>query len=187
MRIWYQSCTTIGSEEKWAAYQRALQDHIKTVVREDTEVHIHGTKVYTPAIDRYFFLEYFNTHSIIENAIRAQKEEFDVFALGCFLDSGFFEIQEAVDIPVAFSCQAALHVASILARRFLVVVPNQGLQVRVLERARFFGLHNRITACKVRPFEHEKLQIAINDIDAIWTEVEELVEGDSEAELLVPG
>ena len=187
MKIWYQSCTTIGSEKKWENYQNALKDHIKAVVRQDTEIHIQGTKVYTPAIDRYALLEYFNTHSIIENAIKAQEQGFDVFALGCFLDSGFFEIQDALDIPAIFSCQAALHLAGILARKFLVVVPNQGLKVRVKERARFFGLNKRIESCKVKPIEHEKLQIAINDIDVIRDELEQIVEEDCEAELLVPG
>ncbi|MEW6266273.1 MAG: aspartate/glutamate racemase family protein [Thermodesulfobacteriota bacterium] len=187
MKIWYQSCTALGAQEKLAGYQWALLKHIDRVKRPDTEVHVHGTRFYTPAIDGHYYLEYFNTGHIMENALKAQDQGYDAFALGCFLDSGFAEIQEILDIPVAFSCQAALHVASLLARKFLVVVPNKGLQARVIGKAGSFGLRERLVDCRVKRFEHEKMLKAIDDAGVILKELDELVEDDSDAEMIVPG
>lgn len=187
MKIWYQSCTTVGGDTQWKNYESALNVHLHRIVRPGGQIDIHGVRVSTPSIDRHHYFEYRNSFQVIENAIRAEREGYDVFALGCFLDSGALEVQEIVNIPVVFSCQNSLHLASLLSRKFLILVPNQGLQLRVKEKVRFFGLSERVTDCKVAEFEVPKLQKAFKDIDIIYKELEDKIDSASEAELIVPG
>ena len=187
MKIWYQTCSSIGSDAKWSRYERSLRAHIGSVVRNESEVHIQGSRFYTPAIDRYHYLEYWNARSIIENAVEAEKKGYDVFALGCFLDTGFREIQEIVDIPVAFSCQVALHMASMLVNKFMVLVPNNGLKERVVQKVTEFGFDRKLVSCTIKEFAHEKLQEAIEDVQPIWDELMEVTRGHADAELIVPG
>lgn len=187
MRIWYQSTTTIGREGQWGSYEQALKKHINRIVRKDTQIDIHGVKWRTDLIDQYFYFESLIIRQLIENAIRAKEEGYDVFAVGCYMDSGFLEIPEVIDIPVAFSCQASLNMASLLARKFAILVPNRKLQIRVKEMVRFHGLQERVTDCKVIEFEVEKLQKAFKDVSLVWEELSQVVESGSEAEMIVIG
>ncbi len=187
MKIWYQSCTTVGKDTQWENYEQALRSHINRIIRKGNQVDIHGVKVSTTAIDRFHYFEFLNTNQVIENAMKSQKEGYDAFALGCFLDSGFLEIEETVEIPVTFSCQTSLHLASLLAKKIVILVPNRGLQLRVKEKIKFFGLVERVIDCKVAEFEVEKLQKAFKDPSIIWDELNRIIETDSEAEMIVPG
>jgi Asp/Glu/hydantoin racemase len=187
MRIWYQSTTTIGRENQWGSYQQALKNHINKIVRKDTQIDLHGVKWRTDLIDQHFYFESLIIRQMIENAIKAKEEGYDVFAVGCYMDSGLLEIPEVIDMPVAFSCQASLSMASLLARKFAILVPNRGLQIRVKERVKFYGLQERVTDCKVKEFEVEKLQRAFKDVGLVLQELNQLVESDSEAELIVIG
>ena len=61
------------------------------------------------------YIQYLHLGQIVDNAIAAEREGYDVFVLGGMRDLGYSEIPDAVDIPVAFIGEATFRVASLLA------------------------------------------------------------------------
>jgi allantoin racemase len=57
-----------------------------------------------------------------EAAIRAEREGYDAVIMGCLFEPGVSAAKEQVQIPVIGDLEAALHVTSLLARRFSFVL-----------------------------------------------------------------
>jgi allantoin racemase len=124
MRIWHQSLTVLN---ELPAYQVLLDKHIKSIVRPDTEVVLHGMMPGTYATDfplseiQYPALAHYHFTQILNAAITAEKEGFDAFAM-CFLCGPLLtEIRSVVDIPVINYGETAFHFASFYGQKFGVV------------------------------------------------------------------
>jgi len=60
----------------------------------------------------------------IDAARQAQREGFDAVAMGCLDEPGVQGAKEALDIPVVGESEAAMHFASMVARRFSFLMPG---------------------------------------------------------------
>jgi len=116
-RIWWQSSTVIAGFPK---YRKAIELHGKKVLSPETKLEVHGVDQGTSEL-HYHYSAFLNTHQILENALRAQKEGFDAVAIGCGMDSGLDEAKEILDIPVLSLSETSMLIACMLGRKFSII------------------------------------------------------------------
>jgi len=125
MKIWHQSFTVL---EDLPAYRAAMEAHIRKVVRPDTQVEMHGQLPGTypsnyPGTD-LGYLALTSLHSLqwVLRAVEAERSGFDAYAMATIPNPLIREIRTLVDIPVVGYGEASYHVASMLGRRFGLLV-----------------------------------------------------------------
>jgi Asp/Glu/hydantoin racemase len=140
MRIWYQSSIPLGVDQAFSAYEQSLRRHCKEVARPDTLVDIRGTEVLSEKTESSRYIESLHVSHILKNAIRAEREGYDVFAMGCMLDPGFLEVREVIGIPVVFGAEVCFHLACVLAQKFALLGYNGAVLRRVSQQVEAYGL-----------------------------------------------
>ncbi len=120
MKIWYQSMVGIGFDPLWDEYGKTIKEQCQRVVRPDTVVDVHGVPVMMD-IDRYKCVMYYHAAQCLNNMLRAEKEGYDAFAIGCSFDVGIDEGREMLNIPVVALAHSNLHMASMLGELFAVI------------------------------------------------------------------
>lgn len=143
VRIWYQSTAPIGVDPEVNALQRALEERAKKFTGPTTQISFHGCPVNTPGRDTYLYSEYVHIRQIIDNAVRAEKEGYDAFAIGCGLDPGLWEIREITTIPVASMGESQYHFACLLGDKFTVMGHNPKVSYRIHQVIKKCGLDHR--------------------------------------------
>jgi Asp/Glu/hydantoin racemase len=127
-RIWHQSFTTLARVPE---YDASLREHIRKVVREDTEVVVHGTHPGThghrqgdgPSTDvGYAYFQAIHSHQFAYAAILAEEQGYDAFALATLPEPGLREIKSLVSIPVVGYGECAMNMAGHLGTRFGVLL-----------------------------------------------------------------
>src|SRR4051812_17670425 len=94
MKIWYQS---LFDGARLPAYFEGMRKRMKAIARPDVEVHLQGMPegVYggrTPAeVVVYPYIAALHAQLILDNALRAEAEGYDVFALGSVQDPAIEE------------------------------------------------------------------------------------------------
>lgn len=187
MKIWFQSATPLGTSLLWKPYEKALNKHVQEVARPGTKVDVHGVKISTPNFDRFLYFESLNTSQIINNAMQAEKEGYDAFALPCMLDPGFFELREILNMPVAFSLESACHVACMLAPKFALVAYDDILLRKVTEKVKQYGLGERLVPSGYFSTTLEALQRGFNDPEPIIKGVRKIAKmaAEQKADMLI--
>ena len=129
MRIWYQSLLDGG---RMPSYFEGLRSRAQAVARNGVEVDFFGMPPDTygghvPAeVVIYPYLMSLNLQFILDNALRAEAEGYDVFAVGSVQDPGLEEARSLLDIPVVGYGEAAMHFACMLGSRFAVIAFQAG-------------------------------------------------------------
>jgi allantoin racemase len=139
-----------------------------------------------PDLD-YQFYEHIHINGLIRTIVKAEKDGYDAFVIGCFYDPGLKEARELVDMPVVGVCEASLSVASMITSgKFSVIVGSRKNVPHMADNARNYGFESRIASWRMLNIpprnmgDKEKLQ------NAILREAKAAVEGDL-AECVVLG
>ena len=146
MRIWCQSLFDGG---RLPAYFKGLEARARTVAREGVEVRLCGMPEgayggHVPSdVAIYPYLMSLHIQFILDNALRAEAEGYDVFAIGSVQDPGIEEARALVDIPVVGYGESAMHFACLLGSRFAVVAFGAGFDQMLDLRVRKLGLAER--------------------------------------------
>ena len=146
MRIWYQSLVELGSAP---AYFGGLAERAKSIARSGVEVTFHGLpdgtygKFSAADVVIYPYLASLHTQFILDNALRAEAEGYDVFAVGSVQEPGLEEARSLLDIPVVGYGESAMHIACSLGSKFSVVVFQSGFDQIMDLRVRRLGLTER--------------------------------------------
>lgn len=146
MRVWYQSLFDSG---RMPAYFEGLAARSRVVARPGVEVEFFGMPEGTyggraPSdVVIYPYLVSLHIQFILDNALRAEAEGYDVFALGSVQDPGLEEARSLVDIPVVGYGEAAMHFACVLGSRFAVIAFQAGFDQMMDLRIRKLGLAER--------------------------------------------
>jgi allantoin racemase len=146
MRIWYQSLVDGG---RVPSYFEGLAERARKVARPGVEVRFAGMPEGTygnhvPAdVVVYPYLMSLHVQFILDNALRAEAEGYDVFAVGSVQDPGLEEARSLLDIPVVGYGEAAMHFACVLGSRFAVVAFQAGFDQMMDLRIRRLGLAER--------------------------------------------
>ena len=83
------------------------------------------------------------TASFLDNALRAEKEGYDVFALGSVQDPVIEEARSLLDIPVVGYGESAMHFACLLGSRFVIIAFGERFDQMLDERVKRLGLAER--------------------------------------------
>jgi allantoin racemase len=121
MKIWYQSASTYRYEPRFDDYGRTLEEICRRAARPDTEIHVEGLPVIAKDVEKYNFLQYYEKAEFLNNMIRAEKEGYDAFVIGCDLEPGLEEGKAMLNIPVVGISEASYHLAMMLGHLFTVV------------------------------------------------------------------
>ena len=146
MKLWFQSCTDMGANPIWNDYEISLRRHLQRVARPGTEIALHGTSVFSGRTRSYQYDVYLHTHEIIEKAIEAEKAGYDAYVQTGMQDYGYYEIREAVGMPVIYPVENALHVASLVAPKIAFLTYSHVMLQNLNEKARSYGFNDRLTA-----------------------------------------
>ncbi|HUP33630.1 MAG TPA: aspartate/glutamate racemase family protein [Gaiellaceae bacterium] len=140
MRIWWQSFVDLDRNE---AYRERLSAYFREISDSGTEVTVFGI---TPPVRGFGRLSEFRCAALaIDNALEAEEQGYDAFAVGHFQDSGLYEARSAVDIPVVGLGESTLHWAAQLGRNLALVSIDPVFDRFHLEQADRYGLGSRVT------------------------------------------
>lgn len=157
MKIWYQSGASLGRDPAWAEYEAALNSNLNNIARPDTEVVVHGVELFSHYDDKFQFEGFFHDRQIIENAIRAEREGYDAFCVGCARDPAGVALREVVDIPVSNLLETSMHVACLLSPNFSLLAHGKPLLRRQIELVKRYGLTERFIEC-------DSFEVSLDDL-----------------------
>ena len=146
MRIWYQS---LFDGDRAPDYFDGLRVRARSVARAGVEIGLHGLPPgtyggFAPAdVLIYPYLISLHTQFILDNALRAQAEGYDVFAIGSVQDPGLEQARSLLDIPVVGYGESAMHLACLLGSRFCVLAFQAGFDQIMDRHIRYLGLEGR--------------------------------------------
>jgi allantoin racemase len=87
-----------------------------------------------------------------KRALQAENEGFDAVVLNCLLEPGLSACRELVSIPVVGDTGSALHLASLVSRRFSFLLPGskKGIGSRMVrDIVRMYGFEGHIASFRV--------------------------------------
>ena len=192
MRVWYQSLVDSG---RMPPYFEGLKQRAAKVARPGVAVDFHGMPAetyggHTPAeVAVYPYTMSLHTQFILDNALRAQSEGYDVFAVGSIQDPALELARSLVDIPVVGYGESAMHFACCLGSRFAVLAFAAGFGQMMDLRIRDLGLRERALPTVV-------IDIGFDDVGRALQEPREVAEAFKAAarraiaqgaEALIPG
>jgi Asp/Glu/hydantoin racemase len=146
MKIWYQSLFDAG---RIPAYFEGVRKRVATVARPGTEVHLHampegvyGTRTPAEAVV-YPYIASLHAQIILENALRAEADGYDVFALSSVQDPAIEEARSLLEIPVVGYGESAMHFACLLGSRFVIIAFGERFDQMLDLRVKRLGLAER--------------------------------------------
>ena len=146
MKIWFQ---LMASEQRSPGFIAAVQQQLDSCVSPSTEVVVRGT-THGAFADQYRLLFHYDEREIITNGLQAQRDGFDVFALGNSLDPGVVALREVLDIPVVVQMEVSCSVAMMTGEKFGVVATNTKSEPRYREIVHSYGLIEPSRGCRLR-------------------------------------
>lgn len=163
MKIWYQSGASLGRDTSWSEYESALKTYLNKVARPGTQVDVHGVELFSHTDDKFRYEEYFHDGQIVQNAIRAEREGYDAFCVGCARDPAAIALREVVDIPVINLLETSMHVACLLSPNFSLLTHGKPLLRRQIELVKRYGLSERFIECNSFEVTLDELQGGFRD------------------------
>ncbi len=164
MKIWYQSASSYGYEPVFDEYGKTLAEQCQKVVRPDTEVHIEGIEVMVRDIENQKSLQYYQKIQSMNNMLKAEREGYDAFVMGCTLDVGVEEGKAMVDIPVVGISEASYHLAMMLGHLFAVVTSSSAFFQVFKEQIDRYGLSSKyLQGPYIYPASEEEIAMALTD------------------------
>lgn len=152
IRLWYQSFIDPAIHRP---YFEILKAHLERVADPATEIGISG--VVPPSTHLHRLTEARCARQVMRNALQAEQEGFDGFAIGHFQEGGIADVKSAVDIPVIGLGEAAMHYACLLGRRFGLITIDPIYIPWHQDQIRLHGLEARVAgvgAVKTSPADY---------------------------------
>lgn len=143
MKIWYQSLSSYRYEPVWDEYGKTLAEQCKRAVRPGTEVYVTGTPVMVREIDRFKSIMYYHKAQAMNNMLKAEKEGFDAFVIGCTYDGGLEEGREMLSIPVVGISHTSYHMAAMLGELFATVTTGAYFAEHYRQQVERYGLSRK--------------------------------------------
>jgi len=143
MKIWYQSYTPIGTDPAWKAYEDDLRSYLGKVARQGTQIDVFGTKILVPKVFESDYIQHLHIGQIIDAALEAERQQYDVFCLGGTLDLGYASIKEILDIPAVFIGECSFLTACMVSRTFAIIGQGEKSLIRKMHLVKSYGLEQR--------------------------------------------
>ncbi len=177
MKIWYQSSVSYGYEPVFDEYGKTLKEQCKRILRPDTEVHVEGIEVMVRDIENLTALQYYQKIQSLNNMLRAEKEGYDAFVIGCTLDVGLDEGKSMIDIPVVGISETSYHFAMMLGHLFAVVTSSSAFFEIFKGQTERYGLWSKyLQGPYIYPASEEEIAIALKDPQPLMTKFQGVAE-----------
>jgi Asp/Glu/hydantoin racemase len=164
MKIWYQSTSSYGFEPVFEKYGKTLEEQCRRIVRPDTEVHIEGIEVMIRDIENLKSLLYYQNIQSLNNMLKAEREGYDAFVMGCTLDVGVDQGKSMVGIPVVGISEASYHFAMMLGHLFAVVTSSSAFFEVFKRQIDKYGLTSKyLQGPYIYKASEEEMAIALED------------------------
>jgi allantoin racemase len=195
VRIWYQSMADIS---RYPAYGEALRRRARGLLRPDTEVEVSGVAVGTygdlppTSVSIHALAYHVLLDQVVGLAVRAEREGFDVMALGSFSEPHLRVIRSAVDIPIVSLAESTLLTGCMLARKVGVVTVTRHIRWMIEHIVDGHHLGERVAPIGVLDpeFSEDDLAAALDDphrlVDAFLAAARRLIEHEF-VDVIVPG
>lgn len=154
IRIWYQGFTDADVHKP---YVDRLQAHLDAVAGPGVTVRFHGVR--PPAAHLHAVEELRCSLRAMANALAAEEEGYDAFALGHFQEAGLHEIKAMIDIPAVGLGEASMLFACTLGRKIGLVTIDPVFVPWHEEQVARAGLGGRvvgIAAMRTSPADYMK-------------------------------
>jgi Asp/Glu/hydantoin racemase len=149
---------------------------------------VYGARVPSEVVI-YPYIASLHAQFILDNALRAEAEGYDVFAIGSVQDPALEEARSLVDIPVVGYGESAMHFACCLASRFALVAFGAGFDQMLDVRVRKLGLAERALPTALMAAEFADVGKGLHGagtlIDEFRATVQRLIAQGAEA--IIPG
>lgn len=90
---------------------------------EDTRIDVTNIKKGPESVECFYDIVWSELFTVQE-AEKAEREGYDGVIIYCFDDPGLRAAKEKLDIPVVGSCEASIHIASLLGDKFSIISPG---------------------------------------------------------------
>ncbi|HET8579939.1 MAG TPA: aspartate/glutamate racemase family protein [Nitrospiraceae bacterium] len=158
MKIWYQSFVDPIQQ---GDYFRDLSQVLAATADPGVQYDVHG--ILPPDLELHRLTEFRCSAQVIRNAVSAEQEGYDAFAIGHFQDGGLYESRAAVDIPVLALGEASMLFASTLGRKIALVTINPVFIPMHEEQVARYGLRERIVEVRAVMTNPRELVWAFTD------------------------
>lgn len=173
--------TDLGSQEL-ERRKKILQSHSQKNTIIDIADIKHGPRSIESAYE-----EFLSVPGTVEKAIQAEKEGYDGLILGCFGDPGLNALREMVKIPVVGPGETAMHVASMLGRKFSIVTVLDSVVPSLERLAKVIGLDRNLASVRAVNIPVLELRHNIESTTARMTEASQRAIMEDSADVIVLG
>jgi Asp/Glu/hydantoin racemase len=186
VKIWYQSFVDPGQQ---TAYFKDLGQALQGMSDPGVQFELHG--IVPPDLELHRLTEFRCSRQVVRNAVTAQQQGYDAFAIGHFQDGGLYEARSAVDIPVLALGEASMLYACMLGRK-IALVPINPVFIPILEEVvERYSLQSRVVAVKAISTDPALLVRAFTDpatYDRVVKQFQEQAQPlvDNGAEVIIP-
>ena len=185
-RVWYQSFV---DPDQQAPYFRDLGQMLQNITDPAVQFDLHG--IDPPDLELHRLTEFRCARQVVKNAVAAQQQGYDAFAIGHFQDGGLYEARSAVDIPVLGLGEASMLYACTLGQKIALVTINPVFIPMHEEQILRYGLQRRVVAVKAIATDPALLVHAFTDaatFDLVLQQFRQQVEPlvDEGVEVIIP-
>ncbi len=143
IKIWYQSF--IDPKEQ-VGYFQDLKKALGSLGDPTVNYEVHGLT--PPDLELHRITEFRCAAQVLRNAVAAQQQGYDAFAIGHYQDGGLYEARASVDIPVLGLGEASMLFACTLGQKIALVTINPVFIPMHEEQIARYGLRERVVAVK---------------------------------------
>ena len=189
MKIWYQSSSSYGYEPVFDEYGKTLEMQCRNIARASTEVHVEGIELMVRDVENFKAMQYYQNVQILNNMVRAQREGYDAFVIGCTLDNCLEEGRALIDIPIVGISEAAYHIAMMMGHLFAVVTSSSAFFQKFKEQTDKYGVAAKyLQGPYIYPASEEEIAIALKDPQPLLSKFKGVAEKaiDDGASVIIP-
>jgi allantoin racemase len=170
MRLFYQSFgVSRGSRD--GHYGQVLKKILDQTAAPGTEISIYGLSPHRAIAEQYRYLEFLDKADVMDNGLRAEREDYDAFVLGNIFDPGLHELREVLNIPVLGLCESSVHVACLMGASFSLININPKFTRRIVDNITLQGVASRMVSIDQMTVERPGIfDLALRD-DGVKAEV----------------
>jgi allantoin racemase len=121
------------------AYDAIIEETITPSLRPGTEIEIRHLEDAPRNID-FYVPKHLAEVAILKAVVRAERDGFDAFVIGCCYDPGLTQARELVQMPVVGPLEATASLARMFGHRFAVVTDHTKAVPEIEDRIRVYGL-----------------------------------------------
>ena len=96
----------------------------------------------------HHYLAYRAEKEMYEAMVQIGKQDFDAVMIGCWMDPGFFEGRQALDIPVVGAAQSSALFATMMGWKFSVITLTPLVIPQQIESVERYGLKDKLVSIR---------------------------------------